>query len=134
MPVREAVDSAPLPWWILVDLGLESEESTLDHSIGEKYVLTYSDWNTSIRKWDVFVKRTAKQTHTLFLLIFDQAQSYCLPQGMPDVLPSLKEVFESTNVIPVFVTAVPYMFHTRQSFIDPDNEVYWTDARNISGK
>jgi len=22
MPVREAVDSAPLPWWILVDLGL----------------------------------------------------------------------------------------------------------------
>lgn len=118
---------------ILTDLGLEVEGSVTDCSIAEKYVLTYSDWQESTNKWEIFVKKALKQMHTLFILIFDQAQSYCLPQGMPDVLPSLKEVFESSNVIPVFVTAVPYMFQTRQSFIDPDNEVYWTDARNIPG-
>lgn len=119
---------------ILVDLGLESETSVNDFEVGEKYVLTYSDWQKSISKWEAFVRRVMKQTHTLFMLVFDQSQSYCLPQGMPDVLPSLKEVFESTNVIPLFVTAAPYMFQTRQSFIDPDNEVYWTDARPMSGE
>ena len=119
---------------ILVDLGLESESEVSDLEVTEKYVLTYSDWECSINKWEAFVKRVNKQSHTLFMLVFDQAQSYCLPQGMPDVLPSLKEVFESTNVIPLFVTAVPYMFQTRQSFIDPDNEVYWTDTRPISGE
>ena len=119
---------------ILVDLGLETEECTTDYSLAEKYVLTYSDWPNSVSKWYSFVKKVAKQAHSLFILIFDQAQSYCLPQGMPDVLPDLKEVFEATNVIPVFVTAVPYIFQTRQSFIDPDNEVYWTDARHLQGE
>eukprot|EP00794_Sanderia_malayensis_P004602 gene4602-5207_t len=118
---------------ILFDLGLETEENAMDYKTGEKYVITYSDWQMSINKWDMFVKRAVKQTHTLFVLIFDQCQNYCLPQGMPDVLPNLKEVFESTNVIPLFVTAVPFMFQTRQSFIDPDNEVFWTDARKIAG-
>lgn len=119
---------------ILVDLGLESESSVNDFDVNEKYVLTYSDWQRSINKWEAFIKKVMKQSHTLFMLVFDQSQSYCLPQGMPDVLPCLKEVFESTNVIPLFVTAVPYIFQTRQSFIDPDNEVYWTDARSIAGE
>eukprot|EP00795_Rhopilema_esculentum_P007430 gene7430-13192_t len=118
---------------ILLDLGLENEEASDDHEVGEKYVLTYSDWQASLKKWEAFVKKVMRQSHTLFMLVFDQSQSYCLPQGMPDVLPSLKEVFESINVIPLFVTAVPYIFQSRQSFIDPDNEVYWTDARNIAG-
>jgi len=118
---------------ILTDLGLETDNDVSDLATAEKYVLTYSDWENSLSKWDAFVKRVNKQLHTLFMLVFDQAQSYCLPQGMPDVLPNLKEVFESTNVIPLFVTAVPYMFQTRQSFIDPDNEVYWTDTRPITG-
>ena len=119
---------------ILTDLGLETDNDVSDLATAEKYVLTYSDWENSLSKWDAFVKRVNKQLHTLFMLVFDQAQSYCLPQGMPDVLPNLKEVFESTNVIPLFVTAVPYMFQTRQSFIDPDNEVYWTDTRPITGE
>ena len=58
---------------------------------------------------------------------------YSLPHGMPDVLPNLKEILGSTNVIPVFVTSVPYMFQTRKSFIDPDNEVYWTDSKQGTG-
>ena len=119
---------------ILLELGLESESDADDLKVTENYVLTYSDWHCSLSKWEAFVKKVIKQSHTLFMLVFDQAQSYCLPQGMPDVLPNLKEVFESTNVIPLFVTAVPYMFQTRQSFIDPDNEVYWTDARSITGE
>ena len=126
--VKRVADSG-----ILIDLGLEAESEVRNLEVTEKYVLTYSDWERSISKWDAFVKRVNKQSHTLFMLVFDQAQSYCLPQGMPDVLPNLKEVFESTNVIPLFVTAVPYIFQTRQSFIDPDNEVYWTDTRPITG-
>lgn len=115
-------------------LGLEPEESLYKQQVAEKYVITYSDWTESVNKWTSFVKKVQHSKETLFLLIFDQAQRYSLPQGMPDVLPNLKEVFQSTNVIPVFVTSLPYIFQTRKSFIDPDNEVYWTDTRQAPCK
>ena len=118
---------------LLNDLGLEVEDTVINYDVGSRYVITYSDWPESVSRWNAFVKSTQNSQDTLFLLIFDQAQRYGLPQGMPDVLPNLKEIFESTNVIPVFVTSVPYMFQSRKSFIDPDNEVYWTDARQSAG-
>ncbi|XP_057314871.1 GREB1-like protein isoform X2 [Hydractinia symbiolongicarpus] len=117
---------------VLNYLGLETEDVSSNFKVGGKYVITYSDWPESVSRWKSFVHNCQSSHDTLFLLIFDQAQRYSLPQGMPDVLPNLKEVFESPNVLPVFVTAVPYMFQTRKSFIDPDNEVYWTDARRTS--
>ena len=119
---------------ILNFLGLEQVDTTANLKLGEKYVITYSDWPESIEKWTKFVNDIKERPDTLHLLIFDQAQRYSLPQGMPDVLPNLKEVFESVNVIPVFVTSVPYMFQTNKSFIDPDNEIYWTDTQHGSGK
>lgn len=119
---------------ILNFLGLESTDVSTNYEIGEKYVITYSDWTASINKWKKFVNDIQSRPDTLHVLIFDQAQRYSLPQGMPDVLPNLKEVFESVNVIPVFVTSVPYMFQTNKSFIDPDNEIYWTDTQQSSGE
>ena len=119
---------------VLNFLGLEQLDVTGNHNVGEKYVITYNDWPESIEKWTKFVNNIQSRNDTLHLLIFDQAQRFSLPQGMPDVLPNLKEVFESVNVIPVFVTSVPYMFQTNKSFIDPDNEIYWTDTQQGSGK
>ena len=119
---------------ILNFLGLEQADTTANLKLGNKYVITYSDRPESIDKWTKFVNNIKVRPDTLHLLVFDQAQRYSLPQGMPDVLPNLKEVFESVNVIPVFVTSVPYMFQTNKSFIDPDNEIYWTDTQHGSGK
>ena len=119
---------------LLNNLGLETEDTASNYKIGEKYVITYSNWPDVIGAWSNFLAKIDKEDSTLFILIFDQAQMFSLPQGMPDVLPNLKEVFESTNVIPLFVTSVPYMFQSQQSFIDPDNEVYWTDAGQMNGE
>lgn len=119
---------------ILNFLDLETEDSSKNIELGEKYVISYSDWPESVKIWNEFVRKSSTSPETLFLLIFDQAQRYSLPNGMPDVLPNLKEILGSTNVIPLFVTSVPYMFQTRKSFIDPDNEVYWTDSKQMPGK
>lgn len=119
---------------VLFHLGLETESVFKNYQLGEKYVIMYTDWSESICKWNKFVESAQSNQDTLHILIFDQAQRYSLPQGMPDVLPNLKEIFESVNVIPVFVTSVPYIFQTNRSFIDPDNEVYWTDTQQGSGK
>ena len=118
---------------ILHQLGLETESVLDNYELGEKYVIMYSDWSEAIHKWNKFVQNTQTNHDTLHILIFDQAQRYTLSQGMPDVLPNLKQIFESINVIPVFVTSVPYIFQTNRSFIDPDNEVYWTDTQKSSG-
>ena len=117
---------------LLFDLGLESESSATQASTAKKYLIQH-DSEDSANKLKAFLDKIEKQSSTLFVLIFDQVQFYSGPRGVLD-LPYYRSIMEANNIIPLFVTATPYLFQTNCSFIDPDNEVYWTETRPSTGK
>ncbi|KAK3709417.1 hypothetical protein QZH41_007131 [Actinostola sp. cb2023] len=116
---------------VLADLELEDDKSAMSFEAGLNYVIKHDDDDDSQEKLSSFLKNVQLQPTTLFILIFDQAQFYSKPRGVLD-LPFYKEFLEASNVIPLFVTSAPYLFQTNYSFIDPENEVYWTDSRTDS--
>ena len=117
---------------LLSDLGLESESSATQVTTAKNYIIQH-DSEDSVDKLKAFLDKIEKQSSTLFVLIFDQVQFYSSPRGVLD-LPYYRNIMEASNMIPLFITATPYLFQTNCSFIDPDNEVYWTETRSSAGK
>lgn len=118
---------------VLADLDLEDEKKATTFDVGLNYVIKHDDCDDTHDKLTRLLNNVQVQPSTLFILIFDQAQFYSRPRGVLD-LPFYKELMEASNVVPLFVTSAPYLFQTNCSFIDPENEVYWTDSRSDSGK
>lgn len=117
---------------LLFDLGLESESSAAKFETAKKHIIQH-DAEDCVEKLKCFLEKIERQSSTLFVLIFDQAQFYSSPRGVLD-LPYYRNIMEASNTIPLFVTATPYLFQTNCSFIDPDNEIYWTETRPSAGK
>ena len=115
---------------LLTDLGLEGKVGSIQKA--SQFVITCDETEETRDKLGMLLDRVQNQPKTLFVLIFDQAQFYSNPKGLD--LPYYEDFMEAPNVVPMFVTATPYLFQTNQSFIDPENEVYWTETRNEAGK
>ena len=114
---------------LLTDLGLECRLSSLQRAC--QAVITCDESADTRDKLLVLRERVRAQPATLLVLVFDQAQFYCSPRGLD--LACFQELLDAANVVPIYVTAAPYLFQTNQSFIAPENEVYWEESRNETG-
>lgn len=114
---------------LLTELDLETVEIAALFKTASKYVIKHSGKDETEGELFELLKQVQSQPKVLFVVTFDQAQFYASPQGVLD-LPYYKEFLEARNVIVLFVTATPYLFQTNCSFVDPNNEVYWSDIRN----
>ena len=118
---------------LLSELDLETADKAVLFKTAAKCVIKHSGMDETEEELLQLLKQVQSQAKVLFVVVFDQAQFYASPQGVLD-LPYYKEFLEARNVIALFVTATPYLFQTNCSFIDPNNEVYWSDIRNETGE
>ncbi|XP_078360674.1 GREB1-like protein isoform X2 [Oculina patagonica] len=113
---------------LLAELDLECPDKAGLCKTAAKYVIKHSGMDETQEELLKLLEQVQSQPKVLFVVVFDQAQFFASPQGVLD-LPYYKEFLEARNVIALFVTATPYLFQTNCSFIDPNNEVYWSDVR-----
>ncbi|EDO35176.1 predicted protein, partial [Nematostella vectensis] len=113
---------------ILAELELEPGDAASKFETAQNFVIKHDDCEETQEKLTSLLKKVHTQPSTLFVMVFDQSQFYCNPRGVLD-LPYYKEFQESCNVIMLFVTSAPYLFQSNRSFIDPGNEVYWSDSK-----
>lgn len=118
---------------LLAELDLETADKAASFNTAAKYVIKHSGMDETQEELLKLLELVQGQPRVLFVVVFDQAQFYASPHGVLD-LPYYKEFLEARNVITLFVTATPYLFQTNCSFIDPSNEVYWSDIRTESGQ
>lgn len=118
---------------LLAELDLETADKAALFKTAAKYVIKHSGMDETQEELLKLLELVQSQPRVLFVVVFDQAQFYASPYGILD-LPYYKEFLEARNVITLFVTATPYLFQTNCSFIDPSNEVYWSDIRTESGQ
>lgn len=118
---------------LLAELDLETADKAGLFKTAAKYVIRHSGMDETQEDLLKLLQQVQSEPKVLFVVVFDQAQFYASPQGVLD-LPYYKEFLEARNVIALFVTATPYLFQTNCSFIDPNNEVYWSDVRAETGQ
>ena len=117
---------------LLSDLKLESTDEAASFNSASNYFIKIDGKDETRERLLKLHEKVQKYSTVLFVLILDQVQFYSSPQGVLD-LPYYREFQEAHNVVMLFVTAVPYLFQTNCSFIDPNNEVYWLDIRSETG-
>ena len=117
---------------LLFDLGLEASDKTALFKTATKYVIKHSIMDETQEQLLHLLEQVQSKPEVLYVIVFDQAQFFANPCGILD-FPYYKEFLEAHNVIVLYVTATPYLFQTNCSFIDPNNEVYWSDVRSESG-
>ena len=117
---------------LLFELDLETyDQATLFRTAG-KYVIKHSGFEETREQLLEVLEQVNSKPERLFVLVFDQAQFFGSPHGILD-FPYYNEFLDAHNVVVLYVTATPYLFQTNCSFIDPSNEVYWSDVRSETG-
>lgn len=117
---------------LLSELDLESADKAVLFKTAAKYVIKHNTMEESQEQLLKLLEQVHSKPETLFVLVFDQAQFFASPYGILD-FPYYKEFLEAHNVVVLLVTATPYLFQTNCSFVDPNNEVYWSDVRSETG-
>lgn len=114
---------------LLFELDLETADKAVLSKTAAKYVIKHSTMDETQEQLLKLLEQVQSKPEVLFVIVFDQAQFFASPYGILD-FPFCKEFMEAHNVILLLVTATPYLFQTNCSFIDPNNEVYWSDVRS----
>lgn len=117
---------------LLCELGLETSEDAALPCTAEKYVIKHSGIEETEDQLLKLLEKISNKPEVLFVFVFDQAQFFASPHGILD-FPYYKEFLEAHNVLVLYVTSTPYLFQTNCSFIDPSNEIYWSDVKSETG-
>ena len=118
---------------LLFELDLETADKAVLSKTAARYVIKHSTMDETQEQLLKLLEQVQSKPEVLFVIVFDQAQFFASPYGILD-FPFYKEFMEAHNVILLLVTATPYLFQTNCSFIDPNNEVYWSDVRSEAGQ
>lgn len=118
---------------LLFELDLETADKAALFKTAAKYVIKHSGIEETQEQLLKLLEQVHSKPEVLFVIVFDQAQFFASPYGILD-FPYYNEFLDAHNVLVLFVTATPYLFQTNCSFIDPNNEVYWSDVRSETGQ